>query len=305
MSKTQAEILKKISTSDLVSGGLLNPTQAKKFFTSTVNESVLKEAVRSIFMPSPTYIIDKMSVGTRVAVPKVEATAPAGGDYVGLTTSKVEIITKAIIVPWEISSEFLEDNIEKENFEDSLMRDITAQLSNDLEELYLLGDTLSGDAFLAMFDGWLKLMQTGGHANVLAAATTLGKAVFSKLIKSLPTKYQRDNKKLRFLVNTNQEQDYRYELTTRNTGLGDASLMGDQMIQVFGIQIVPVPAMPAGTVVLTNYKNLIQGIHSNIKILKDEDIYKNVRQYAIHLRVGCEIENTDAISYTLNVADPV
>ena len=128
----QKNILKKIATGDFSSGGILNAQQARKFFSYTVDESVLKNNVRTKFMEAPIEEIDKMNVGSRVAKPKTEMTAPAGGDYVGITTSKLELSTKAIVVPWEVSWETYEDNIEGEDFEDSLLRDITAQLANDL-----------------------------------------------------------------------------------------------------------------------------------------------------------------------------
>lgn len=296
---SQKNVLKKIATGDFSSGGILNAEQAEKFFSYTVDESVLKNNVRTIFMSSPTMEIDKMNVGSRVTRPKVESTAPATSGYVSLTTSKVELTTKAMIVPWSVSFETYEDNIEKEGFEDSLIRDISAQLANDLEELYLKGDTDSSDAFLAQFNGWLKLMLTGGHD--VTAAGTLSRTTFSKVLKGLPTKYRRNRAKLRFFVNPDEEQDYRDELAQRNTTLGDTSLQGNANIKIFGIEIVPVPFMPEGMVVLTHYMNLIIGIHSNIRLEKDKDIYAGEHQYAIHLRAGCAIENTDAIAYTNDV----
>lgn len=301
-------ILKKIATGDFSSGGILNPAQSKKFFTTTVDESVLKNACRTIFMKEPVQEIDKMNVGNRVAKPKAEGVAPASGDYVGITTSKIELSTKAIIVPWEVTYDTYEDNIEGEGFEDSLLRDISAQLANDLEELYIQGDTGSGDAYLALFNGWLKLMETGGHNTDIsgwgAADKVLGRKVFSAVLKNLPTKYRRNRSKLRFLVNPDQEQDYRDELVQRNTGLGDAALTDNINIRIFGIEIVPVPFIPKGNVVLTHYQNLIAGIHRKIRVEKDKDIYKGVRQYAIHMRTGVQIENTDAIAYSDDVVDP-
>jgi len=301
------DVLKKIATNDFSGGGILNPAQAKKFFTMTIDESVLKNSVRTILMAEPIMEIDKLSVGSRVARPKGEMTAPASGDYVAVTTDKIELSTKAIVVPWEVSYETFEDNIEGEGFENTLLGEITAQLANDLEELYLSGDTGSGDAYLALFNGWLKLMASGGHDTTLTgtdAEKVLGRLVFSAILKELPTKYRRNRANLRFLVNPDQEQDYRNELTQRNTGLGDGALTENANLKIFGIEIVPVPFIPKGYVLLTHYQNLIVGIHSKIRVEKDQDIYKGSRQYAIHLRTGIQIENTDAIAYTNDVLDP-
>ena len=115
------DVLKKIATNDFSGGGILNPAQAKKFFTMTIDESVLKNSVRTILMAEPIMEIDKLSVGSRVARPKGEMTAPASGDYVAVTTDKIELSTKAIVVPWEVSYETFEDNIEGEGFENTLL----------------------------------------------------------------------------------------------------------------------------------------------------------------------------------------
>ena len=43
------------------------------------------------------------------------------------------------MVPWELSDEFVTENLEGENVEDTIMRLMATQLSNDLEELYIQG----------------------------------------------------------------------------------------------------------------------------------------------------------------------
>lgn len=292
------DILKKIATGDFADGGILSNEQAKKFFSYTVDESVLKNNVRTEFMSSPIMELNKMNVGNRVARPKGEGVAPTSG-FVGVETDQVLLSTRSIIVPWKVNYEVYEDNIEKEGFEDSLIRDISAQLANDLEELYIEGDTGSGDPYLALFDGWIKLMAVGGHD--VSAAGTLSRTTFSKVLKGLPTKYRRNRAKLRFFCHPDKEQDYRDELAQRNTSLGDTSLEGNANIKIFGIEVVPVPFCPAGYLILTHYQNLIVGIHSKIRLEKDKDIYAGQHLYAIHLRTGCAIENTDAISYTNDV----
>lgn len=301
---------KAISTSTLAGGGILNTAQAKQFFSYTVDESVLKNVCRTIFMSAPTQEIDKLNVGDRVAQPKTEGVAPTSGQYVNPTTSKVEISTKAIVVPWEITWETLEDNIEGQNFEDSMMRDISKQLANDLEELYIQGDTGSGDAYLALFNGWLKIITDSANTHDAdisswgAEDKVLGRKVFSAVLKELPTKYRRNRANLKFIVNPDQEQDYRDALTARSTTLGDQALLENMNLKIFGIEIVPVPFCPKGTVLLTTYSNLIMGIWRKIRMERDKKIMAGTNIYAIHLRTGVAIENEDAIAYTDDVVDP-
>lgn len=61
-------------------------------------------------------------------------------------------------------------------------------MANDLEELAIQGDTTSLDAYLALKDGWLKLMTADEAHDVDCsgfATTTLTKNHFSALLKGL------------------------------------------------------------------------------------------------------------------------
>jgi hypothetical protein len=65
----EEQILEKavITTGDLETGGLLNPTQAKEFYTNVVNESTFLKYCRTIFMTSSAQEIDRLNIGGRVA----------------------------------------------------------------------------------------------------------------------------------------------------------------------------------------------------------------------------------------------
>lgn len=300
MPKKDAQILEKavIQTSDLGNGWILNSKQSKEFYTNVVNESTFLKYARTIFMTSPAQEIDKLNIGGRVAKAGNEATAPADGDHVVPTTSKISLTTSEIIVPWDISYDTLEDNIEGENFADTMLRLISAQFANDLEELAIDGDTASADAYLALQDGIKKTINGVSHVTVYSGNQVLDKTVFSDLLKALPTKYRRNRGNLVYLVGSNAEQDYRDELTGRNTGLGDKSLTGNDNVSIFGIEVVPVPFLDDNTVILTVKNNFIVGIHRKVRVERDRDIKKRVFEFVITTRTGFALEESDAVSYT-------
>jgi hypothetical protein len=60
----------------------------------------------------------------------------------------------------------------------------------------------------------------------------------------------------------------------------------------------------AGKMILTNPKNLILAIGLDIRIERDRNIYKTVNEYAITVSVDCKFENTDAVVFVKNIADP-
>ena len=320
---TIEEMLEKatIKTSDFATSGLLQPEIANKFVDYVFDLSVMKNNARLEKIAPDQKYIDKVSVGDRVAVPKVEATDPATRR--GVITSRVTISTKPIAVPWAISREVLARNIEKQNFEETVARLMATQLSNDLEELFIQGDTTSADTFLALVDGWAKLAQ-GGHvydAERKSLATLAdARDVLSSLIRSLPAKFKRNRADLRFFVGDNVAQDYIDALSTRATSLGDQALQNKLNLTPFGIPLVRVPLLPTNLpygdpatndnsfIMLTHWQNFIAamevqytGSATGIELLKDQDIYANVREYCLHLSAGCAIQETDAVAIATNV----
>lgn len=324
---TPEELIEKaiIQTTDMDGtgeGGLLQPEIANMFVDYVIDVSVMKNSARMVKIAPDQKYIDKVAVGNRVAEPKTQATTTSTRR--GITTERVTITTKPIIVPWEISKETLARNIEGESFEDHVARMMATALSNDLEELFITGDTTSSDEFIAMADGWAKLASTGGHVYDAGRLdlddVSDAKTVFGNMIREMPNKFKRNRSELRFFMGTNVAQDYIDALSARATSLGDKALSERFTLTPFGIELVEVPMLPTNLsyssptysdnsyIILTHYQNLIvafevqyAGSQSGIELLKDVDIYKNTRQYCLHLSAGCAIQEDDAVVYAENV----
>lgn len=387
-------VAKAINTTDqLAAAGKLNPAQADKFIDLVVDVTGLSGNVRIARFRNDQLDIDKINVGRRVAVPKAEASAPSIRRKV--QTSKVSLNPKNVVVPFEISSDFMMENIEGEMVEDTVIRMMATQFANDLEELYILGDSLGiaalesdlvdggsstqviKDSYLALFDGWLKL---AGSAHVVdAGGANISSNVFSKMIKEMPDKWKRVRRNMRFFTSTDHEQNYRNTVAGRATAAGDAALSSTQNLTPFGVEIVPLPLLPTqptvvkhvqlsgttqvglgftgitdvivtpatlgaspttpyvgggtdytvdlaaglinreaggaigdgdivkvtfktlGQAILSEYRNLILGMGREITIKRDEDIYADVAQYAIHAKVSVQIEEADAAVLGKNI----
>jgi hypothetical protein len=247
-----------ITTDAIAASGKLNPQQANKFIDYVFDETMLKNNARTIKFNPEQLDIDKIGVGRRVAMPATEAVAPTHRR--GVTTSKISLNPKEIIVPFEISDRFKEVNIEGENVEDHIIRMMAKSLGNNLEELYLLGDLLGmadyedniyspgsttsviKDNYLAMFDGWMRKADGGNTVDIGGAA--VGAGVFALAKRKMPTKFRKVIKDLRFFMSADLAQLYAEKLSTRATKLGDDALNMDAPPPVYGIPIVPVPLMP-------------------------------------------------------------
>lgn len=246
-----------IETGALSTSGKLNPAQADKFIDYVVDESVLKNNARVERFRNETLEIDKIGIGRRVALPKAEAADP--GLRRGIETSKIVLEPRTVGVPFEISDEFLEINLEGQALADKIVQLMARQFSNDLEELYLFADNLgpsivesdyrSGgsttqhvkDAYLGLLPspgGWLRRADSGHVVDHEGA--NVGLSVFGKMIRNMPQKFRRNKAALRFFIAPDLEQLYVEKLSTRATGLGDSSAAGGSH-KPYGIQLVPVP----------------------------------------------------------------
>lgn len=238
----------------LASSGKLNPAQSNRFIDYVVDETALKDNARIVRFRNESLEIDKIGVGSRLAVPKSEARDP--GIRRGVSTSKITLTPKEIMVPFEIGDTFREINIEGDSIEDHIISMMARQTANDIEELYINGNTLGPavlegniidggsstkyvkDSYLALHNGWLKLLDS---ANIVdAEAANIGLSVFGKTFRALPTKFRRVLKDLRYFMSPDLEQIYYEKLSTRATTLGD-SVAGGMGHRPFGIPIVRVP----------------------------------------------------------------
>jgi len=313
-----------IQTSDFTGGskgGLLPPEIANKFIDFVYDMSKLKNNARLLKIAPDQKYIDKVAVGSRVAVPKSEAVKVT--QRRGVSTERITITTKPIAVPWEISRETLARNIEGEKFEDTVARLMATQLSNDLEELFIDGDINSSDLYLALMDGWGKIAD-GGHIvdGNRKSLQTLDDArkIFGDMIRAMPKKFMRDRKQLRFIAGTNIVQDYIDALSTRATALGDQALQQRITLTPFGIPLVEIPLLPTNKsygspasndnsfILLTHFQNLIAAVEVQyaggaigIELLKDTDIFGNTKQYCMHLSQGCQMQELDALVKAVNV----
>lgn len=257
---TNEELVQKaiITTDAIAASGKLNPQQADKFIDYVFDLSGLKNNARTVKFRAEDLHIDKIGVGKRVAMPAAEAQAPTGRR--GVSTSRVVLTPQEIMVPFEIGDTFKEINLEGVDVEDHIIKMMAAQLANDLETLYIEGDTIGRaafegdlidngsatqvikDSYLAMTNGWLRRADS---ANIVDAANqNIGSNLFSRAINAMPAKFKRDRGALRFVTSIDLEQNYRERVSTRATPVGDDALQSTAPLKPFGVPLVPFPLYP-------------------------------------------------------------
>lgn len=311
----QQELLQKaLETADLIAGGGdLNPEQSDKFITYLQDLSVMAKDARFIPMASRKRDINKIGIGQRVSVPASEGVDP--GVRKKPTFSKTVLDTAEIITPFEITYDVFEDNIEGDNLEDSIIKLFATQVAMDHEELYIMGDRTSTDPYLALTDGWRKLANTGGHPYDHQGNGVVVD-ILGELLDRMPEKYLRDYADLRYYVSPKFEHAYKKILGQRPTPAGDRFLLADTAATYAGIPVIRVPIIPsnlAATIggnpftdltfaILTLKKNLIVGVHRQMSLERDKNIFARVRQYAFTSRVDASFEESDAVSIAENIS---
>ena len=311
MSSNQ-EIIRKadMALSDLSSnGGLLNPEQTDTFVQILMDSPTIINRARVVTMNAPQKKINKIGIGSRVLRPAVSATALADADRFKPDLGQITLTTKEVIAEFHLPYDVLEDNIEGGNISASMgtgaggIQNTIVQLlgqaaARDLEELAILGDTASGDPYLALTDGFLKL--STAHV-VNAGGATISKDVFKHAIKAMPDKYLRVRSDLEFFVSVDNETEYRDTVANRVTGLGDSALVSANQLSVFGSTIYPASLMPGANGIYTNPNNLIFGIQRRVNIEYDKDIRARKFIVVLTARVDFKIEENDAVVKINNI----
>ena len=256
---SNAELVEKavVTTDALATAGKLNPQQSDKFIDYVFDQTMLRQNARTIKFTPETLNIDKIGVGSRVAVAAAEAEDP--GVRRGITATKITLTPVEVMVPFEIGDTFREINIEGQNVDEHIVRMMAMVFANDLEDLFINGNTLGPavvesayrdggsaskyctDGYMKLVNGWLNLAEAGHRTNAANAGISPG--MFSAMLNSLPPKFKRDRKKLRFLASVETEQLYRERLSQRATPGSDRTIENADAMTPFGVPLVAVPLL--------------------------------------------------------------
>ncbi len=301
------------SVGDLSTGGLLNDEQSNQFIRKLLIQPTILNQSRVVTMSSPQRQINKIQFASRILKPAVSNTALSVGDRSAPTTEQVLLATKEVIAEVRLPYDVIEDNIERGNIgqatdtngtptsggiRDTIMTLIAERAALDLEELALLGDTGSGDPYLALVDGWL--VQSTSNVVDLAGAA-ISKDTWKQGLQAMPDQYLRNRPAMRHLCSVDNEIAYRDSLANRETALGDAQIQGTSPVFGFGVQVDAASLMPAANGLTTNPLNMIFGIQRDIHVETDKDISARVYIIVLTMRMDFKYEEEEAVVKYTNI----
>lgn len=282
----------------VVTSGLLQPYQAKKFLQQTFDATPLMKAIRHVTRAEKSGEIDKIGIGKRKLRAKVENVDD--GYRAGVEFGSIHYETKAVRLPWEITEETIRQNIEGENFEATVTNLMTTQVGVDTEDLLINGDenTKPDDPdydFLKLNDGIKKLITNGGHIVDVNGAEDMGMEMFYKAVASIPNRF--NNGKLRWLMSPTRAQQW--ELFLLNKVINNGGVVPEALYKSpVAIPSMEVPNLSDDVVILCEPQNIIEVNTYTIKIRKDstskDAIMQDKRFYVVHFDFDALIEELDA-----------
>lgn len=306
---TNRQIVNKAGTieTSVVTSGLLQPYQAKRFLQQTFDATPLMQAIRHVMRTEKSGEIDKIGIGRRKLRAKVENVDD--GYRAKPEFGSIHYETKAVRLPWEITEETIRQNIEGENFEKVVTDLMTKQTGVDTEDLLINGDedTPNTDPdydFLKLNDGIKKIITNGGHIVDVDGADDMDMEMFYKAVAAIPNRF--NNGRLRWLMSPTRAQQW--ELFLLNKMINNGGVVPEELYKSpVAIPSMQVPGLSNDVIILCEPLNIINVNTYAVKIRKDatskDAIMQDKRFYVIHFDFDALVEELDATAIITGLPD--
>lgn len=294
---------------------VLAPAKFDRFVQQMEHSTVVLPAARFINMTSQRVDIDRTGFVTRIlksgrtAVPASPPTWPdvAGGSSRSLNTTwnggedfaepsfwTNQLNARELQAVTSLRDDALRRNIEKGNFENTLIDLFSAAAGRDLEEFALLGDTnltFAQDDVLSQTDGWArkakqKLYGVGADKDFDPSDDAYPENMLNEMLQALPKQYLANPGDWKFYVTWSVYDGYRDILRARGTQLGDTAQTSNMPLYFKGTQVVYCPFLERAhslrgaadadliegeIALLTNPDNMVWGIFHQVQIERERE----------------------------------
>jgi hypothetical protein len=241
---------------------VLQPAKFEKFVRAMQHKTVILDEARFIEMKADIEDIDRVGFIGRILHSGVKFN-PVTGKYEHqgpLTEEKYakpqyitnQLIAKELQAVTGIRDRALRRNIEKGDFEGTLVDLFGEAAGRDLEEFAVLGDKdipYEVDDVLCLTDGWIKRaaqkVYGAGEGKDFDPSDeeNFPENMFDAMLAALPKQFLQDESQWRFYVDWDVRNAYLNLLKKRNTALGDEALTKKLAAGYKGISIVYVPIL--------------------------------------------------------------
>jgi len=304
-----------MTLASLATGGKMNDTQFNTFYRKMIDSPTILRDARTVVMPIDSMKIEKIGFGSRVLRPGVEGTALQDNQLAVPTTSTIRLDAKEVIAEVNITYDTLENNIEGDRLYDTIMQLLAERVALDMEELIINGDTSNdADPYLKLIDG-IRKKATSHIVDMNGDGVT--KALFKRMYAAVPTKYLRNPADWRFYTSYSNELEWKDQVVSRQTALGDQTLQGG-MPNAFGIPVKGIAMLQGYDIdgagaetdivndaFLVHPKNIAVGFSRNVTVEVDKDI--RARKFIIVLtaKLDVQFEEEDAVAKAIKIKNTI
>jgi len=300
--------------SDL-SGGELPRDLFDQFYQELQENAELLDRVRTVPLERRQMAIPKIGVGERLMRSQSENNGGGGltsPEFNDANTGAIELDVEKTVIPWELTNESIEDTVD--DVASILLNKFQQQFAADAQELGIAGHEgtpstyyTGDDAFFGINDGWLAIASGEDTSSTRLNGSTMptydhqsggvNTTMFNETILGLGQKYLRTDPI--FITNRKTLQEYKAFLTDKESGLGDAVLMGNSELTPFDYDVLGVHGMPEDTALFTAPENLIWALRRDMEIEvvdnSDETLERDLfARYALRARHDYQIEDLQA-----------
>lgn len=246
--------------------GILNPTQYNQFLRDIeINSTILKDAAFKK-MNNHTEVTSGVKVLGRV-LQDGYLEEPTGHDRktnnnlkeAQFGFGKAELNAKKLKAKCSLLDDDVEDNIEREQFQATVLSMMASAIGEDLEAIALFGDTTLGyedEPLFHTYDGWIKQATVSLKSSELASTNkekafdvheNTIEAMFDAIIRAVPLRLRQSPLMNRFTIYVpfEVEDAYRNLLKSRNTQLGDNAQTSGAPLPYKRFQIKYAPVLDA------------------------------------------------------------
>jgi len=316
VNENEIEVFK--SMRDDMSGAkaLLNDEQFNTFMrAATINQSILQDASFRR-MNSMNQVVSSTNIVGRVLQNGYDSNGVTEDQLTEATIGfgKAELNSTKLKALTSILDDDKEDNIEREQFEQTLLTMMGEAVGTDLEALCVFGDTdyATGNLF-PTFDGWLK--QGANYQVKSDGAKGSGSkdfdladgidAMFDSMIGKLPVPYRAAGlmNRLSFYVPWEVYDAYQNLLASRVDALGDANLTGRPSLTYKNIPVKYAPVLDAadGRTVFGNVPSILTvpefvwyGVYKDLSVEPNRIVAEEKTEYYYRIRCAASLQWNDA-----------
>ena len=325
VNENEIEVFKSMRSEMNTAKALLNQEQFATFMrAATINQTILNDASFRR-MNSMSQVVSSTKITGRVLQNgyKSANTTQDNLTEADVDFGKVELVSTKLKAKTSILDDDKEDNIEKEQFEQTLLTMMGEAVGIDLEAVCVFGDTTytsgspaAADPLFSTMDGWLKNSTKVNSSGVITAAgsgtadftlSTDGiTGMFDEMLYKMPAAFRQANlmKDLVYYVPFEVQEAYRDYLIDRETGLGDSSLLNADQLQYKGIPVKYAPVLDAtdgrtvhGNVasILTVPEFLWYGVYKDLSVEPNRIVKDENTEYYYRIRCACANQWADSV----------